>query len=145
MTTEKDKLVQELFKVVQTKKAEISKAEKPTWLTNCSFGYEKGTSNKTNIRTVTDIEELVTILAFVVGKEKDFSTAKELLNVTVPFNWGGFTKEEWVTDLQTRINQIQISQKKKELESLETRLNGLVSKEMRDQMELEEITKLLGK
>jgi len=33
-SSETDKLVQDLFKVVQIKKAEIAKAEKPNWETN---------------------------------------------------------------------------------------------------------------
>jgi hypothetical protein len=43
-TTEEDKLVQELFNVVQAKKAEIAKAEKPSWETNCAFRYNKDSS-----------------------------------------------------------------------------------------------------
>ena len=36
-----DEQVQKLFAIVQTKKKEISKAEKPDWKTNCSFSYTR--------------------------------------------------------------------------------------------------------
>ena len=46
MATSRDKQVQELFKIVQEKKSDIVKAEKPNWQTNCSFGYDKNSSSR---------------------------------------------------------------------------------------------------
>jgi len=43
--------------------------------------------------------------------------------------------------LKTRASQITLSKRKKELEEYEIRLNRLVSKEVREQMELAEIMK----
>lgn len=144
MANQTDKQVQELFKIVQTKKTEIAKAEKPNWLTNCSFGYNKDSSSRSNIQVVADVEELVSILGFVIEKEKAFESAQQMLGTSEKFKWMGYSLEEWKTDIQTRINKIQISKKKKELESLESRLDKLISPDLKAQMELEEITKLLS-
>lgn len=144
MENQKDKQVQELFKIVQQKKAEIIKAEKPNWLTNCSFGYNKDSSARQNIQVVSDVEELISILGFLIEKEKGFDAAQQVLGTSETFKWLGFTVEEWQSDIQTRINKIQISKKKKELDAIETKLNSLVSKEMREALELAEITKALG-
>ena len=110
-----DKAVQQLFEVVQKKKAEIAKAEKPNWLTNCSFRYNKESSNSTNIQVCSDVNELITILGFLIGKQNEFNLAKEVLGVTNTFNWFGFTLEEWTNDIRTRIDKIQITNKKKDL------------------------------
>ena len=141
MATIDQKQVQELFDVVQRQKAEISKAEKPTWQTNCSFGFDKSTSSRTNLRTVSDVNDLVNILAFLLGKERDINEANQILGVTTEFEWFGFSKTDWVSDLKTRASQITLSKRKKELEEYEIRLNRLVSKEVREQMELAEIMK----
>ena len=138
-----DKAVQQLFEVVQKKKAEIAKAEKPNWLTNCSFRYNKESSNSTNIQVCSDVNELITILGFLIGKQNEFNLAKEVLGVTNTFNWFGFTVEEWTNDIRTRIDKIQITNKKKELEQLELRLDKLISPELKASMELDEIKKLL--
>lgn len=138
-----DKAVQQLFEVVQKKKAEIAKAEKPNWLTNCSFRYNKESSNSTNIQVCSDVNELITILGFLIGKQNEFNLAKEVLGVTNTFNWVGFTLEEWTNDIRTRIDKIQITNKKKELEQLELRLDKLISPELKASMELDEIKKLL--
>lgn len=144
MANQTDKQVQDLFKIVQTKKTEIAKAEKPNWQTNCSFGYNKDSSSRSNIQVVSDIEELISILGFIIEKERAFESAQTMLGTSEKFKWMGYSLEDWKTDVQTRINKIQISKKKKELEMLESRLDKLISPELKAQMELEEITKLLS-
>ena len=67
-----------------------------------------------------------------------------MLGTKYQFKWLGFTFDQWKADIKTRIDKIQISKKKKELEELEVRLDKLISPELKQQMELEEITKLLG-
>jgi hypothetical protein len=141
MATIDQKQVQDLFDVVQAKKAEISKAEKPVWQTNCSFGYDKASSARINLRTVNDVNDLVSILAFIVGKERDFTEAAKILGLETQFEWFGFSKDDWANDIKARASQIQLGNKKKQLEEYEVRLNRLVSKEVREQMELAEIMK----
>lgn len=141
-TSEKDLLIDELIKITQTKKAEIEKAEKPTWNTNCLFSFDN-TSSKINIRTVSSIFELVSILSFVISKEKDFATANELLGTKEKMEYLGFSKEDWTSDLKTRINQINITAKRKELEKIELQLDGLISKERREELQLQALKALL--
>ncbi len=143
----RDEIVQELFDVVQKQKAEISKAEKPTWLTNCSFAMEQqiGRPAGINLRVVSGIEQLVEMVAFIISKERDIKEANEFLDVTdVAITWYGFSFADWKTDIKTRLSQIQITESKKKCELLEARLDKLVSKEMREELELKAIQKELG-
>jgi hypothetical protein len=144
MESENDKLVQELLEVVQKKKAEISKAEKPNWLTNCAFRYSKDTPITTNIQVCSDVEELINILGFLIEKETNFNKAQEILGTSYTFNWFGYTIDEWTNDIRTRIHKIQINVKKKELEQLESRLEKLISSKLKTQMELADIKKSLS-
>ena len=144
MATKQDEQVQKLFAIVQAKKEEISKAEKPNWETNGTFGYDKYSASRINIHVTSDIEELVSILGHVIEKEKSFQSAQSILGTDATFKWMGFTLKEWQYDIQTRINKIQIKKKKDELETLERRLDSLVSPELKRQMELDEITKMLS-
>lgn len=139
-----DNIVQDLFKVVQTKKDEIAKAEKPNWETNCAFGFYPETSQRINLQVMSDVADLVNILAFLIEKHKNFDAAQEILGTNLKFKWLGFTFDQWKSDIKTRLDKIQISMKKRELNELEARLDKLVSPELKQQMELEEIKKLLG-
>lgn len=144
MANETDKLVQDLYKVVQDKKAAIQKAEKPSWETNCAFRYNKENSASTNIQVCGDVDELTFMLGFLFEKKRGFEEAQKFLGVKGKFRWLGYSFEDWSTDIKTRIDKIEITAKKKELQVLEERLDALVSPDMKRQMELAEIQKLLS-
>ena len=115
--SEKDKQVQQLFDLLQKKKEEIAKTEKPNWITNCSFSQTRSGSDRTNIQTVSDIDELNHLLAALLQRAKAYDEAKKLLETEGTFKWGGFTAEEWTADFKTRANKITISKKKKNLKN----------------------------
>jgi hypothetical protein len=144
MTT--DEKVKALFASVQEKKIAIEKAERPVWMTGGQFSYSANSAHdRINIQTITDVRKIVEVLAFLIDrKEKSENAAKEL-GVDYNFTWLGFTVPEWKNDLQTRVNQISIQEKRKELAEIEARLNAIISPELKAQMELEAISALLGK
>jgi molybdenum-dependent DNA-binding transcriptional regulator ModE len=77
-------------------------------------------------------------------KDKSESAAKDL-GVEYKFTWLGFSIDEWKEDFQTRVNQISVQEKRKELAELESRLNAIISPELKAQMELESIAELLDR
>lgn len=146
MATSKEEIIQGLYNVIESKKAEIAKAEKPKWETNCSFRYNKEQSTAINLQVCSNIDDLVEILSFLLEKQEFHYAASKELGVLSKFRWLGFTVAEWSSDIKTRVSKLQIVNKKKELEELEGRLNKLeITKEMREEMELAAIKKLLEK
>lgn len=146
MSTKKttDELVKELFDSVQEKKLVIEKAERPCWETSGNFGYSANSGHdRVNIQTVTDVRKLVEMYAFLIDREEKSENAAKDLGVDYKFTWLGFSVDEWKNDFQTRVNQISIQEKRKELSEIESRLNAIISPELKAQMELEAISKLL--
>ena len=146
MSTKKttDELVKELFDSVQEKKLVIEKAERPCWETSGNFGYSANSGHdRVNIQTVTDVRKLVEMYAFLIDREEKSESAAKDLGVEYKFTWLGFSVDEWKNDFQTRVNQISIQEKRKELSEIESRLNAIISPELKAQMELEAISKLL--
>lgn len=140
-----DEIVQELIEVVKQKKSEIAKAEKPKWMTNCSFPYSEENSPRLNLNTVALESTLVTILGNLIMRKNAHEQAQYILGSKSTFNWGGYSFEDWKADIQTRLFKIQINDKKKELEILEARLDKLISPELKAKLELEEIQNILSK
>lgn len=139
-----DELVKELFDSVQEKKLAIEKAERPCWETSGNFGYSANSGHdRVNIQTVTDVRKLVEMYAFLIDREEKSESAAKDLGVDYKFTWLGFSVDEWKNDFQTRVNQISIQEKRKELSEIESRLNAIISPELKAQMELEAISKLL--
>ena len=144
MASEKDKKVQQLIKLAQTKKAEIAKAEKSSWVTNCNFRKNPALSTGTNIHTVSDTDVIVDCYQHLLEKKGSYDKAVNDLGLEGSFSWMGFTIDQWKEDFKTRITKINLVSEKKKLELLESRLDKLVSKEVREAMELEAIEKELG-
>ncbi len=140
-----DEKVRDIFLDVQEKKMAIEKAEKPCWNTSGQFGYSANSAHdRVDVKTVTDVRKIVDMLAFLIDRQEKSNVAASELGVKYAFTWLGFTVEEWKADFQTRVNQISIQEKRKELAEIEYRLNSIISPELRATMELEAIQKLLG-
>jgi hypothetical protein len=143
MAQETDKKVQALISMVNEKRDEIKKASKPNWITNCSFRYTEDRAEGFNIQTITDTSKLVHALAFLKTREGAFDEAAAELGTKDKFDWLGYSVEDWTTDFQTRITKVNITKKKKELALLESRLDKIISPELKAQMEIDAITKEL--
>ena len=142
MAKETDQKTLDLIKEVSKRKAEISRLEKPNWITNCSFSYVDGNlNNAVNIHVLADVKELISMAGFLMDKERVYGDAcvKLDLDGAPTFTWNGYKIKEWLEDIKTRINKIGIATKRKSLEKLETRLSAIISPELRAQMELDEI------
>lgn len=133
-----------LFEKLAAKKAEVSKAEKPVYITGGQFRYSENIGNTIDIMTVRDSRKLVEILAFLKDRESSFNEAAKELNVDNSFTWLGVTVADWTEDLKTRLSVLNLIQTRKELVDLEERLNKIVPAELRAQMELEAIQAALG-
>ena len=147
MNKNTDKIVLDLLKKVEEKKLQIGSAERPSWVTNCSFGFDPNNNSRINIQVVRELEQLVEIYAFLYTKYNSFYTALASLNLTdkdVYFKYLGFTFEQWAADIKTRINSLRIKNQKDELAALEARVNALVSHEQRREIELEKLVKEIG-
>lgn len=146
MAAKTDKKTLGLIAEIKKQKEEIGKADRPSWRTNCAFAYVEGSSATQNIQVLSSVRDLICIVACLLDKRASYDHAAKLLGVENPptFTWCGFTVEDWVEDLKLRINKIQIASKRKKLETLEARLNAVISPELRAELELEAITSELA-
>lgn len=142
-----DQKTLDLIKEVARQRAEIAQAEKPNWRTNCNFAWVEGKADVIVLHVEKDIKKLIQIAAFLADKEESYLGMAAQLGVSEapPFTWNGYGVGDWIEDIKTRINKIQINVKKSKFEALEERLNKIISPELRAQMELEAIAAELSK
>ena len=142
-----DSIVMDLLKKVEEKKQQIGNAERPSWITNCSFGFDPVSNYRVNIQVIRELSQLVEIHAFLSSKYYTFIESLKDLKLTekeVPFTYMGFTFGQWESDIETRINQIRIKTKRDELSKLEARVNALISPEQLRAIELAKLVKEIG-
>lgn len=141
--TEKDKKIQELIDLIEKKQQELSDVERPSYKTNCVY---KSPDGKEHNFHVCKEEVFVDILA-QLSIQNDYATkaAEELGYENFEFKHQGFSFDDWKHDIKIKFNSKFIVKKKTELLVLKERLSAIISPEMKAQMELDEISKLLGK
>lgn len=144
MANIKDKKVQELLKLAEERKQQLTNIEDPKWLTKGDFKFGKGQDIAFNVRTITDENVFINALAFLIDREKSFNSAAEELEIEGEFNWYGHSVEVWKTDFKTRISQLKAVKERKELAEFEKELDGMISDELRDEMKLDKLTKALS-
>lgn len=137
-----DDQIKQLYYTVKTKKAEVEAATaKPQWVTNCAFRYDLEQLEKVYNIQVVDEAIASHIAGFLIIQSKIHEEGSKALGTNKPFRWGGFTLEDWLTDLKTRVSRLLLADKKKELAELEKRLAKILPPELERQLELEEILK----
>lgn len=141
MTTNQDNIIRDLYYTVQRKKAEVeSLSNKPNWVTNCAFKYDSTSSEVINIQTVNKIDTLIHIVGWLSYQEEMYNKGIKLLNLPEkPFLFLGYTVDQWITDITTRVDRLSIVDKKKELNELDTRLKKILPPDFERQLELEAI------
>lgn len=144
MAKETDKKVLDLIKLAKAKKDAIKKIDKSSYKTNCSFGFDPTGTSRINLHVTTDLSLLLTIHGYLSSIAKGFSEVDERLGTFTPFVWMGYSFRDWQADVETRIQKLQVTKEKSELEKLEARLDKLISPEMRAEIELQEIESMLS-
>ena len=136
MTKTTDEAVMQLLIKVRQKKDEIKKAKKrPQWKTSCTISKDpNSTQGRVNIQAVRDPSKLIDLYAFILSMENRQIAADDL-KLEQDMTYLGYPLEEWKDDLRTRAAQISIDQRQKELDTLDRRVNGLVSPDQRREME----------
>jgi len=132
-----DERVIALFNIVKTKRAEISRTERPVYITGGQFRYSESMGQAVDLMTVKDIRKLKEIYMFLTERSSHNEAANQFFGIDGNFTWLGFTIEEWFADLKTRGNILKVGKLKAELDVLETRLDKVLTPELRRQMDLE--------
>lgn len=147
MAINTDDTTMKLINEVNRQKKEIASLERINWKTNCSFSYTENPSNSIPLQVETDVRKLVLIVAFLLEKEASYIAAAKLLGIestTPELVWNNFPINAWIEDIGMRIKKVQIADKHKRLETLEARLNAIISPELRAELELKDVQKMLG-
>jgi len=139
-----DAKVQKLIEEVKKRRASINKTEKSTWITNGSFRcFENSTEGSFNLQTVTDEVVLAKALAFLINREGAFKEACKRLDTKGNFGWLGYSVADWESDFKTRLAKVRLNSEKKKLAALEKQLESLMSDDLKTDIQLAEIEKLL--
>ena len=137
-----------LIEQVQAKKAEIKNVEGSRYETSMTFSYTGGRqADSINLHVGSvDLETLLKIAGFLHQQCQGYARAAALYEIVdfPQMTWQGYTVHQWWKDIGLRIEVISLNEKRRKLETLEKRLDAIISPELRQRTELEAIQKELG-
>lgn len=137
-----DQTIQDLFAKLNDRKARVEGLRKEiskTWKTNGSFRLI-GAGTPTNIQTasVETLEEMAAHLCLLDGAR---DAASKRLGRPINLRVQGSTVDEWFEDITKRFATINLREEERLLETLEQRLNQVLSPEERRRIEVEMLAK----
>ena len=140
-----EEVINSLFDKVAAKRAQVQLAEKPSYVTGGQFRYSQDSPGGTiDISTVREERKLVEIGAFLIERAKAYAAAAEKLGCNVEFSWFRFTEDEWLKDLKTRVDSLQVNKLRVELDAMENKLNAIMPEDMRKAKELEALQAIMA-
>ncbi len=140
-----DAMVLKLLSQVKRKRDDIERAKKtPKWRTNCSIGLDPESVKRENIQVIQKIDTVVSLYVMLMQEEGHRALAASELEVPLNPDYMGYPIKDWKSDLKSRAAQLTLKQKQKDLETLEARVNKLVSPDQRREMELEALQQELA-
>lgn len=139
-----DKVIEELFKVIEDKKSKIAKLEKPNYKTNMSFLLDENNNlSAINLHTKNDPVYLVKLLAKLSTLKKEFDVICKQLDLNLEFTYSNYSYLDWKEDILALIAKVTIKKEKDDLDKKEAKLNLLISPEQRRKLEVELLRKQL--
>jgi hypothetical protein len=139
-----DQKVRELYDIIQSKKAQIAKMERPSYKTNLSYVINENVDNvRINLQVVNDVNVLVKILAQLNILRVEYENICFDLNLKCDFKYSGYSYDDWKHDITSMINKINIKKEKDDLATKEAKLNTLISPEEKRRLDIEALSKEL--
>lgn len=138
-----DAKIKKLMQTVEDKKKALGTKPRKVLDTNGVFKYPSG--DHFNINATNDTKKIVAALAFLLQWENTHRDAAGRLGLDddEPYVHDGYTVEAWGADFKHRVAVIEYERKKRELDALKRKLDGLISADGKTEMELESIEALL--
>lgn len=139
-----DQKVRELYDIIQSKKAQIAKMERPSYKTNLSYVINENVDNvRINLQVVNDVNVLVKLLAQMNILRVEYENVCFDLGLKSDFKYSGFSYDDWKHDITSMINKINIKKEKDDLATKEAKLNTLISPEEKRRLDIEALSKEL--
>ena len=133
-TAQNDEKILKLKEQIAQKKKQLDKSKRFAPITNCSIDFD---GVRSNIHALTKDQ-----LIFLLVKLNGYFISAKALEIS-DFSVGGYRVEEWMSDIQLRIDILNRKDDENKLKDMEYKLDRMLSDEKKTELEISEIEDLL--
>lgn len=129
-----DNKILELKKQIQEKKSKLKKIKRFNPITTCNLPLN-GITHNIHVCPIKDLKLLLIQLNMFNMSAHDLDMLDQLNDISL----GGFRIDEWMTDIQTRLECLTVKEEENKLKVMEEKLTKLLSEEKKTELELQEM------
>ena len=133
-TVQNDEKILKLKEQIAQKKKQLDKSKRFAPITNCSIELD---GVRSNIQVLAKDQ-----LVFLLVKLNGYLISAKALGIS-DFSIGGYRVEEWMSDIQLRIDILNRKDDENKLKDMESKLDRMLSDEKKTELEISEIEGLL--
>ena len=133
-TVQNDEKILKLKEQIAQKKKQLDKSKRFSPITNCSIELD---GVRSNIQILTKDQ-----LIFLLVKLNGYLMSAKALEIS-DFSIGGYRADEWMSDIQLRIDILNRKDDENKLKDMESKLDRMLSDEKKTELEISEIEDLL--
>lgn len=140
-TKTNDQVIEAYREKVEAKRAALGNRPSVQYTTNALFPMD---GRKLNLNTVGSIDHCIEVARDIAMQTNAQKQANEWLGTDKVLEIGGYSVEDWISDLKARMAALEWAQGKKELDAADKKLAELLSNEAKTANAISDIVGNLG-
>lgn len=124
-----DKQIEQYREAVENKREEMGAKPNPSWITNQLLQLDPHDTAKLNLNLLNDEAKCVDAVRLLMLQVQAHDAANEALSTNLKLMIGGYSSEDWITDIKSRLSIIQWNAEKVKLDKMDKKLQALLSED----------------
>lgn len=139
-----DKQIEQYRQTVETKRTELGTEPRPAYATNQLIQLDPFDSKKLNLNLLNSVEKCVETVRLIMLQAQAQDAANQALGTNIQLKIGGYTTDEWIGDIKSRLEVIEWKAEKVKLDAMDKKLSELLSEDAKKAKAIEDIAGELG-
>ncbi len=124
-----DKQIEQYRQAVESKREELGTEPRPAFITNQLLQLDPHDTAKLNLNLLNDEAKCVDAVRLLMLQVQAHDAANEALGTNLKLLIGGYSSDDWITDIKSRLTVIKWKAEKVKLDKMDKKLQALLSED----------------
>lgn len=124
-----DKQIEQYRQAVESKREELGTEPRPAFITNQLLQLDPHDTSKLNLNLLNDEAKCVDAVRLLMLQVQAHDAANEALGTNLKLLIGGYSSDDWIADIKSRLTVIKWKAEKVKLDKMDKKLQALLSED----------------
>lgn len=139
-----DQKIEQYRQAVEAKRSELGERPRPNYVTNQLLKLDPTDSKKLNLNLISTPAHCVEVVRQLMIQSMAHDKANDALGTDIKFEIDGYTIDDWISDIKSRLSVIQWNNKKVNLDAMDRKLAELLSEDAKKAKAIDDFAGELG-